>query len=121
MEPRHIIGVMIAEEHMDIFFREGATFRCFSGIPKDAKLLGVHADFQRRCFIAHYEHPSFPLCPIGAEPERRHVGYEIIEHPHAQEYDVIPIKIGMSENEYLDMRRWICERAADIEGREYHP
>lgn len=112
---------MLGEQHLDIFFREGATFRCMAGVPKDAVFLGCAADFSRRCFIAHYEHPSFPLCDPGAEPERVYVSYEIIEHPFAQEYDMIPVKIGMSIGEHLDMRKWICERAAEIEGREYRP
>jgi hypothetical protein len=34
-------------------------------------------------------------------------------------YDMIPLKIGMDEYQVLDMQRWICERAAEIEGREY--
>lgn len=121
MEPRHIIALALGEEQMDIFFREGATFRCMAGVPKDARLLGVWNDHTHRCLVVQYEHPTFPLCHPGAEPQRRNVGYEIIEHPFAQEYDMIPVKIGMPHNEYLDMRRWICERAAEIEGREYRP
>jgi hypothetical protein len=34
-------------------------------------------------------------------------------------WDMVPLRIGMDAQEYLDMRKWICERAAEIEGREY--
>ena len=122
MEPRHIIALMIGEEQLsDIFFREGATFRCFAGVPKDATLLGIWNDHTRRCLMAQFEHPSFPVCGVGQEPERRFVGYEVLEHPHAADYDFVPLKFGAGAYEYLDMKRWICERAAEIEGRQDPP
>jgi hypothetical protein len=118
-EERHIIAVQMDERALGVLFRDGTVVRAVNGIPRDAKLLGVHTDFVRRCFVAMFEHPSFPVCMFGAEPERRYVGFEVLEHPMANTYDMIPLRIGMGEREYLDMRKWIYERAAEIEGREY--
>lgn len=121
MEDRHIIAVRLDEPALATLMREGATIRCTQGMPRDAKLLSVHEDFYRRCFVAFFEHPSFPICKPGCEPESRNIGYEVLEHPNALDYSVIPIKVGMGYSEYLDVQRWICERAAQIEGREYEP
>lgn len=115
----HIVMVALDERMLDILLRDGATVRVMNGMPRDANLLGAHTDFARRCFFAMFEHPSFPLCEQGSIPETRYVGFEILEHPMADTYDMIPLRIGMVQGEWLDMRRWICERAAEIEGREY--
>ena len=116
-ELRHILALVLDEQQMSLLFREGATVRCTLGVPPDAQLLGVWADFAHRAIVVQYEHPSFRPLGFGEAVERRYVGYEVLEHPQAGRYDVIPLKIGMDEREYLDMRRWICERAAEIEGR----
>lgn len=115
MQSRHIIAIMLDEYCMSLLFQEGATVRCVSGMPRDAKLLGVHADFYRQCFVATFEHESFPPCLPGCEPERRYLGYEVLEHPDALHYDMVPVRVGMNEREFLDMRRWVKERAKALE------
>jgi len=116
---RNVVIVYLDERTLDVLLRDGATVRVVNGIPRDAELLGVYADFARRSVAAMFAHPSFPLCEEGAEPERRWVGFEVLEHPMAELYDLIPLRIGMDEQEYVDMRRWICQRAAAIEGRAW--
>jgi hypothetical protein len=116
-EPRHILAITLNENEIDVFFREGATVRCMSGVPADARFLGVATDFATRQIVLHFEHESFPVCSPGARPVSRPAGYEILQHPYAHMLDMIPLRIGMDEQEYLDMQRWICERAAEIEGR----
>lgn len=118
---RHLFVVQLPEEWAHLLFTDGATTRITTGIPRDARCLGVYADTPRRCICAVFEHPSFPLTPIGAEAPRCNISIEFLEHPMAETWDMIPLRIGMDEREYLDMRRWICERAAEIEGREYRP
>lgn len=118
-ESRHVIAVRLDEHALSLLFRDGATVRVVGGIPKDARLLGVWTDHGRRCFVAAFEHPSFPEQPEGTEPALQRVGFEIIEHPMADMYDMIPLKINMDEREALDMQQWICRRAAEIEGRDY--
>jgi hypothetical protein len=118
-EPRHILAITLNEHEIDVFFREGATVRCMSGVPADARFLGAATDFATRQIILHFEHASFPVCFPGAQPVSRSAGYEILQHPYAQLLDMIPLRIGMDEQEYLDMQRWICERAAEIEGRSH--
>ncbi len=118
---RHILVIQLPEEWLDTLFYDGATVRMMTGIPRDAQCVGVYADVARRCLCVAFEHPSFLATPIGGEPPRRNVSVEFLEHPMAETWDMIPLRVGMGQTEYLDMRRWICERAAEIEGREHRP
>ncbi len=117
MKDRHLKIVQLPEEGIGLLFYDGATVRVHNGIPRDAVCLGVHADWSHRTLCVAFEHPSFPLCPEGAEPIRENIGFEFLEHPMAETWDIIPLRIGLSDREYLDMQRWICKRAAEIEGR----
>lgn len=116
-DDRHIIAIRMNEAMMHVFFREGATFRCVAGVPADAVFLGCVGEFSRRSIVAHFEHPSFPVYLLGAEPIMHDVCYEVIEHPQAGMVDMIPVKIGMDRTEMLSMREWVLDRAAEIEGR----
>jgi hypothetical protein len=118
-QEEHIIMIALDECSLGVLLRDGATVRVSHGIPRDAHLMGVNADFTRRCFWAMFSHPSFPVCPLGAIPEARNVSFEFLEHPMADTWDMVPLRIGMDEGEYINMRKWICQRAAEIEGREY--
>lgn len=120
-DTRHLIAVRIDQQALNVLLRDGATVRVINGIPKDAKLLGIHHDSMRLALFATFEHPSFPPCPLGERMAEHRIGFEVIEHPMADMYDMIPLKINMNEREYFDMRGWICEQAAAIEGREYPP
>jgi len=117
MADRHILLIQLPEDGIGLLFYEGATVRVQGGIPRDAKLLGVYADWEWRTICVAFEHPSFPLCPEGAVPQRQNISFEFLEHPMAETWDMIPLRVGLSDSEYLNMQRWICERAAEIEGR----
>ena len=119
MNERHILMIQLSEEGIGMLFYEGATVRVQNGIPRDAVLLGVYTDWARRTICVAFEHPSFPVCSVGSEPRRQNISFEFLEHPMADTWDMIPLRIGLSDREYLDMQRWICRRAAEIEGREY--
>lgn len=113
MESRHILVITIDAEAMPILFRTGAMLRCMAGVPPDARLLSVSADWLRQEFQAMFEHPSFPLCSLGCEPERRRAGWEIVEHPQASEIDAYPRFIG---TEYQEIVRTERGRRRDWEG-----
>lgn len=119
MNGKNVIIIRVAEKNMGLLFHEGATVRVMSGIPRDAKLLGVKTNWAYRTIEAMFEHPSFPFCEEGVEPETRWLGLEWLEHPMADTWDMIPLRIGMDYQEHIDMQKWICRRAAEIEGRAY--
>ncbi len=80
-EPRHIATFQIDEQAMALLFHEGATFQCIEGVPSDAKLLGVHADFERMSIVAMFEHPSFLPRYVGAVPHQMPLQFRVIDHP----------------------------------------
>jgi hypothetical protein len=76
---RRIVEVVLTEHMLSVMFREGAMVRCMSGVPEDAVMLGVSADFARRAFVAHFEHPSFDEVDMAAFPPTRMIALEIVE------------------------------------------
>jgi hypothetical protein len=84
MDERRIVEVVLTEHMLGIMFREGALVRCMSGVPEDAVLLGVSADFARRVFTAHFEHLSFDKVAMGACPPTRMVALEVIESAYSE-------------------------------------
>jgi hypothetical protein len=45
MRHEHIIMVALDERSLGVLLRDGATVRVTNGIPRDAELIGVNADF----------------------------------------------------------------------------
>ena len=120
-DDRRIKVFRMGENELKSLLSAGTVIRPIVGVPRDAVLLGVHVNFSRRCFEIAFEHPDFPACPPGGEPMQESLAFEYLQHPMADTYDMVPLKFGMNLREFVDMQRWICERAAQIEGREYIP
>ena len=80
-ESRHLRIYRLDESMLRTLFLEGGTYQTLVGAPPDAIYHGCRDNWPSRSIDVMFEHPSFPLVPMGAEAPRERLVLEIVEHP----------------------------------------
>jgi hypothetical protein len=91
---RRVRAYVVTAKMLEILLFEGAMARCMSGVPPEAKMLGLVADYRRDAVILTFEHPTFAPVPDGVESPMLFASFEIVEDPGAAGRDFVYEQLG---------------------------